>query len=83
MTDEEWRVRVAVLEAEHKHVLSALEFIKASQLQMTASVRRMEDKFVAVSAWKMAILAFLPIAGGLVGAKFQAIMAWLGGNGPN
>lgn len=79
VNEDDWRSRVAVLEVKHEHALEVLESIKESQEQMAASVRRMEDKFVTVGAWKVAILAFLPIAGGLFGAKFQAILGWFGG----
>ena len=78
VNEDDWRSRVAVLEVKHEHALEMLESIKESQEQMAASVRRMEDKFVTVGAWKVAILAFLPIAGGVFGAKFQAILAWFG-----
>lgn len=88
-TEHNWQTPVAVLQNEMKHITEQLDDIKQSQSrmaadvsnqlgQMSGSVRRMEDKFVQVGAWKMAIVAFLPILGGVIGAKFTAITNFLG-----
>jgi hypothetical protein len=78
VSEDDWRSRVAVLEVETRHVINTLDDIKECQEQMAASVRRMEDKFIQVGAFKLAIIAFLPILGGVIGAKFNAIAAFLG-----
>jgi hypothetical protein len=76
--DDDLRERVAVLEAEQRHTIALLEEMKTLGKSTADSVRRIEDKFVQVGAWKMAIIAFLPILGGVIGAKFQTIASFLG-----
>lgn len=89
MSDNNWQAPVAVLQNEMRHISEQLDDFKQAQSamaadvkdqlgQMSVSVRRMEDKFVQVGAWKMAIVAFLPILGGVIGAKFTAIASFLG-----
>lgn len=77
-TDHPLGERITKLETLYEHLDEKLDDIKAAQVQQAASTRRLEDQFVQVGAWKMAIVAFLPILGGVIGAKFTAITNFLG-----
>lgn len=72
MTDDQRLAeRVAVLEAEHRHVIGKLD-------DMAAKVDELHSIMTEAKGVKRAMLFALPVASGIVGAKFTAIASFFG-----